>query len=93
MRPSNALEVASSHAKLFRLVHETILIYCGSHSKVSAEQLLKLYERYLHWKDNLPPAIAAVELSVEPMPHVLFLQYVVRPVPFYRLKNPKAFNS
>ena len=93
MRPSHALEVASEYAKLFRIVHETILIYCGSRGKVSAESLLKLYKRYLHWKDNLPPEIAAVELSMEPMPSVLILQYGVHPISFLRMKTSKPFRS
>ena len=78
---SHALETASEHAKLFRIVHANILIYCGSRGKVDAQKLLELYERYLAWKEGLPPDIA--DLSGEPLPHVLFLQYV-NPVPLLR---------
>lgn len=74
-RLNHALQTASEHAKLFRIVHRNILIYCGSQGKVDARKLLELYERYLAWKEGLPPDIAG--LSGEPLPHDLSLQYVV----------------
>ncbi len=71
-RLGHALETASEHAKLFRIVHATILLFCGSRGKVNAERLLRLYERYVGWKEALPPDMA--DLNGEPLPHVLFLQ-------------------
>lgn len=71
-RPSHAVETASEHARLFRIVHETILCYCGSRGKVTAEALLKLYDRYLEWEQRLPPGFRDVDGDC--LPHVLFLQ-------------------
>lgn len=69
---SLSVMTASEHAKLFRTVHESILAYCGSRGKVSAQKLLEIYERYMAWKDELPPALR--DLDNDPLPHVLFLQ-------------------
>ncbi len=71
-RLSQSVVTASEHAKLFRTVHESILAYCGSRGKVSAQKLLDIYERYMAWKDGLPHALR--ELDNDPLPHVLFLQ-------------------
>ena len=73
-RLSHALETASQQAKLFRIVHRNILVYCGSHGRVDAGKLLEIYERYLAWKEELPPNIA--DLSGDPLPHHVSLQYV-----------------
>lgn len=71
-RPGLSVMTASEHAKLFRIAHETILAYCGSRGKVTGRRLFDVYERYLTWKDNLPPEIRDVDN--DPLPHVLFLQ-------------------
>lgn len=71
-RQGFSLLTASEHAKLFRIVHESILVYCGSRGRVSARALLDLYKRYVNWKANLPPDLR--NLESEPLPHVLFLQ-------------------
>ncbi len=69
---SLAVVTASEHAKLFRTVHESILVYCGSRGKISAQHLLDIYERYMAWKDELPFALRKIDN--DPLPHVLFLQ-------------------
>lgn len=71
-RPGHIDITASAQARLFRIVHESILIYCGSRGKVRAQQLLMLYDRYSTWRETLPRDIA--DLDNEPLPHVLFLQ-------------------
>lgn len=71
-RPSYSMLTATEHARLFRIIHETILVYCGSRGRVSARALLDLYERYVDWKEHLPPPLRVQE--AEPLPHVLFLQ-------------------
>lgn len=63
---------AAQHSKLFLIVHESILVYCGSCGKVTGRHLLDLYERYLVWKDDLPPEMGAVENGA--LPHIVFLQ-------------------
>lgn len=71
-RESFATLTACEHAKLYRLVHECIIVYCGTGGKVSANILLDLFQRYLMWKDGLPPDLRSLE--GQPLPHILFLQ-------------------
>ena len=73
-RPSQALVTAFEHAKLFRLVHETILSICGKHDRVTAYELSRLYDGYLGWMEDLPQSIREVDGKPEALPHVLFLQ-------------------
>ena len=71
-RQSFATLTACETAKLYRIIHECILIYCGARGKVSANSLLDLFQRYIMWKDGLPPDLQSVE--GQPLPHVLCLQ-------------------
>lgn len=71
-RRSFATLTACEHAKLYRVVHESILVYCGARGKVSAHSLLDIFQRYIAWKDGLPPELG--NLEGQPLPHVLFLQ-------------------
>ena len=71
-RPGYTILTIAEQAKLYRIVHETILVYCGNHGKVSARSLAELYNRFLSWMERLP-----IELRLkdsDPLPHVLFLQ-------------------
>lgn len=43
---------------------------------MSADKFLALYKRYMDWKNDLPYLIANVDVADQPLPHVLFLQYV-----------------
>jgi len=67
-----AVMTASQHAKLFRIVHEVILVYCGSRGRVGANHLLDIYKRFVSWKDEMPPEL--LDGRDDPLPHVLFLQ-------------------
>ena len=69
---SLALLTARESAKLYRIVHECILVYCGIRDKISADSLLDVYQRYIRWKEDLPPDLRSV--SGQPLPHVLSLQ-------------------
>ena len=71
-RPNLSVLTASEHAKLFRIVHETLLVYCAGRGKVTGQHLFDLYQRYTHWKNELPQALQ--DLVGEPLPHVMFLQ-------------------
>ena len=71
-RQSFAILTACEHAKLCRIIHECILVYCGAQGKVSADSLFKVYQRYIAWKDGLPLNLRSVE--GQPLPHVLLLQ-------------------
>lgn len=73
-RPDYAALTASESAKLYRIIHETILLYCGGTGRASARQLLKVYERFLSWKEELPTQISQTENDSNVSPHVLFLQ-------------------
>lgn len=71
-RQSFAVLTAREHAKLYRIIHECILVYCGNRGKVSANPVLDLFQRFFIWKDELPPVLQSVE--GQPLPHVLYLQ-------------------
>ena len=71
-RKSLAYLTACENAKLYRIAHECILVYCGVRGKISANTLLDVFQRYIGWKDELPPDLRSVE--GQPLPHVLLLQ-------------------
>ena len=73
-RGSVALVTARSQAQLFGVVLESIYLFCGSKGMVHARDFLKCYKRYTMWLQNLPPEIKSVDVSSQPLPHVLFLQ-------------------
>lgn len=73
-RPCHALLMWSENAKLYRIIHETILVYCGHDGKVTAHRLSRVYSLYRSWKEDLPQAFRDVEGDSEALPHVLFLQ-------------------
>ncbi len=73
-RPSYLLSTANEHARLYRIVHETILVFCGNRGRVSAHHMLLIYERFLEWKERLPAPLAGVDGDGEALPHALFLQ-------------------
>ena len=64
-----SMRIVSEHAKLYNIIHETILQYCAHDGRLSAPKLLSLYSRYLDWMDNLPPALLDLRT-----PHCLFLR-------------------
>lgn len=71
-RQSFATVTACEQAKLYRIIHECIFIYCGARGRASADSLLDVFQRYFDWKDGLPADLRSVE--GQPLPHVLFLQ-------------------
>lgn len=72
-RPSYTILTASEMAKLYRIIHETVLIYCGVNGKVSASHLLQIYRRFVQWKEELAPQICDVASDNDALPHVLSL--------------------
>lgn len=76
-RSGHALITAFEHAKLFRLVHETILTYCGIHGQVTALELSRLYDLYIRWMEALFETIRVVREEDDSVPHVIFLQWVL----------------
>lgn len=73
-RPIYTVLTASELARLYRVIHETILLYCGTKGKVSAHHLIKVYERFLAWKEELPSQISHVAGDNSATPHALSLQ-------------------
>ena len=76
-RPSHAIMTACMQASLFQIIDESLKLYCGHRGDVSAANVLKVYKRYLDWKEDLPSRIGQIEVDDQPLPHVLYLQYVV----------------
>ena len=74
-RPSHAIITSYYQATLFRIVNETLSLYCGNRGQVSAYKVLDVYRKYLDWKESLPPVIANISEGDQPLPHVLQLQY------------------
>lgn len=75
-RPSYAIVAACYQAKLFRIIDESLNLYCGARGQVSAEKFLAVYRRYMDWRSDLPSVIANVDVADQPLPHILYLQYV-----------------
>jgi hypothetical protein len=74
-RPSFAILTAKYQARLFRVVHESINIFCGARGRVHARPFLDCYKRYIEWKDTLPEDLKYPEGGEHPsLPHVLSLQ-------------------
>lgn len=75
-KPSSSVMAASEFAQLMRLVHDTSSLYYDDHeSKVKAQGVLKQYQSYLEWKDDLPDDLANTDSDDKMVPHVLSLQY------------------
>ncbi|KAK3171277.1 hypothetical protein OEA41_003361 [Lepraria neglecta] len=75
-RPSYAIITACQQAQLFSIIDESIGLYCGARGKVSAANVLEVYEKYMTWKEDLPDLIANISEGDQPLPHILYLQYV-----------------
>lgn len=67
--------VSAAHAKLLRIIHDTLaLFYHGHEASASARDLMVQYERYVVWKDNLPDEIAMADETTRQVPHVIAIQ-------------------
>lgn len=74
-RPSNAIMTACGQTKLFRIIQESLKLYCGTRGKITAQGIIERYRKYLEWKESLPPPIQNIDISDQPLPFVLYLQY------------------
>lgn len=72
-QPSFAVLTACQQAKLFRVVHDSINIYCGARGKVTAKAVVGCYKRYCDWEENLPGQIRNVGQKGRHLPHITFL--------------------
>ncbi|MCJ1474840.1 hypothetical protein MMC13_003500 [Lambiella insularis] len=100
-RQSFIILTASAHAKLLRIIHDTLALFYHSHEgSVSARELMVQYERYIVWKDNLPDEIAMANAETHQLPHVIALhvQYqtaviqLFRPLLDFRQLSAEAFD-
>ncbi|KAI4264980.1 MAG: hypothetical protein L6R38_009731 [Xanthoria sp. 2 TBL-2021] len=73
VRPSHAIMTARYQAALFRIIHESLNLYCGLRGVATAEGILNTYRRYLDWEHDLPPILKIVDVEAQPVPHILFL--------------------
>ncbi|KAL8727169.1 MAG: hypothetical protein Q9166_006206 [cf. Caloplaca sp. 2 TL-2023] len=73
IRPSYAILTACHQAVLFRIIHESLNLYCGLRGMATAEAVLIIYRRYLDWEADLPHILKSVDEESQPLPHVLFL--------------------
>ena len=82
-RPCFAIMTACHQAGLFRIIHESLNLYCGLRGLATADAVLVTYRRYIDWENDLMPDLKRINISGtrqdEPLPHVLFLQYVTPP--------------
>lgn len=75
VRPSHAVLTACHQAGLFRIIHESLNLYCGLRGLVTADAVLVLYRRYMDWEEDLPFILKAIDDEAQPLPHILLLQY------------------
>lgn len=75
-RPSHVILTACHQANLFRVINESLSLYCWPRGKVNAEKFLAIYARYLDWMQSLPPIVRDIDEGDQPLPHILYLQYV-----------------
>ena len=73
VRPSYAILTAMYQAKLFRIVNDSITVYCGLRGQIDAYKILDLYRRFENWKDELPEKLYTDNVK-DPLPHILYLQ-------------------
>ncbi|MCJ1397562.1 hypothetical protein MMC11_000756 [Xylographa trunciseda] len=72
-RQSFAILTACQQAKLYRIVHDTINVYCGARGRVTAAAVIGCFKRFHDWNANLPEEIARTDEESQPLPHVLAL--------------------
>ncbi|KAL8758085.1 MAG: hypothetical protein Q9184_004029 [Pyrenodesmia sp. 2 TL-2023] len=73
VRPSHAVLTACHQAGLFRIIHESLNLYCGLRGVATAEAILTLYRRYVDWEEDLPFILKATDEEAQPLPHILLL--------------------
>ncbi|KAL8993298.1 MAG: hypothetical protein Q9169_006447 [Polycauliona sp. 2 TL-2023] len=73
VRPSYAIMTSCYQAALFRIIHESLNLYCGLRGIATAGAILTTYRRYLDWEYDLPSILKNVDVEAHPVPHILFL--------------------
>ncbi|MCJ1379996.1 hypothetical protein MMC17_003099 [Xylographa soralifera] len=78
---------SSAHAKLLRIIHDTLaLFYHGHERTVTAKDLIEQYTRYITWKDELPDEISMKDETTQALPHVIAIhvQYQTALIQLFR---------
>ncbi|MCJ1433214.1 hypothetical protein MMC27_002573 [Xylographa pallens] len=86
-QPSNTVYSSTAHAKLLRVIHDTLaLFYHGHERTVSAKDVMKQYVRYIEWKDDLPDEVAMRDDRTQALPHVMAIhvQYQTALIQLFR---------
>ncbi|KAL6717187.1 hypothetical protein ACLMJK_005102 [Lecanora helva] len=85
-KTSHATITICYQARLFRIIQDNLNLYCGKQGRISAYKVLEVYRRYLDWRESLPPVIANISESDQPLPHILQLhvQYHTALVQLFR---------
>ncbi|MCJ1283993.1 hypothetical protein MMC26_003324 [Xylographa opegraphella] len=86
-QPSHIIDSSTAHAKLLRIIHDTLaLFYHGHEAAVSAKDVILQYARYLEWQDELPDAVAMRDDDTRALPHVMaiYVQYQTALIQLFR---------
>ncbi|MCJ1389446.1 hypothetical protein MMC18_002303 [Xylographa bjoerkii] len=86
-QPSYITYTSSAHAKLLRIIHDTLaLFYHGHERTVTAKDLMEQYGRYIAWKEDLPEEIALKDETAHALPHVIAIhvQYQTALIQLFR---------
>jgi hypothetical protein len=73
----HTIETTKEFAKLSQIIYRTITAWCGATGKVTARDLLKLYQQYTTWWANLPDYLTNTDFEgtdEKALPHVFSLQ-------------------
>ena len=73
-RPSHAILSACYQAKLFRIIRNSLNLYCGYSGKVTAHKVVACYKEYTDWRAELPDVLHNVDVNAQPLPNILYLQ-------------------
>jgi hypothetical protein len=61
-----AIDTSVYHARLFRVVHAMISLYCGARGKITAKSFVGCFRKFIDWRDGLPLPLASE--GREPLP-------------------------
>ena len=78
--PAHALLTAFCQAELFRIINESLNVYCGLRGTITGPLVIDLYQRYREWQFRLPPELDQLSFDAKPLPHILSLQCVTLPL-------------
>ena len=72
--PAFAINTAVHQARLLRIVHTSINMYCGARGKISANAFLQCFLRFQEWRFQLPAGLDVESYESQIPANVLTLQ-------------------